>query len=501
MTHDHIARWAACGARLTLGVLVGITVAASPGGAQARAVTDTLVLTLDTSIDRALEVGPAARLALASRDATRQRADAFGARFLPRLSLVGTLPNINRAIIPVVQPDGATLFVAQSQMQSSVQVRAVQSVLPTGGEVFISSGLSRLELMGRQDARFWTSTPFSIGFRQELFRPNALAWDRREQTVRVDVAERAYLEAREDAATSAVSAFFELYVANMTAANAAQNVVVNDTLYLLSKGRYDVGRIGENDLLQAELAVLRARAALDDARMSQERAAASLRIALDLPLDQPIALVDPTNIPSIVADPEAAVAYALQNRSTIREFELQTLQARRGEAVAKANSGFTATVNATAGFNQTSPVLGEAYRSLLDQQQLNVGVELPLVQWGAGRAQREAARIDRERIELSIRQQRQTLEQDARFAALQLTQAERQLRLAGLADSVADRRFEIARNRFLIGRIASTDLYIAQSEKDTARQGYITALRGYWLAYFRLRRLTLYDFAAGRPLG
>ncbi len=475
--------------------------AAHPAVAQSAAERDTLVLTLDASIQRALQVGPTARLALATRDATRKRAEAFGARFMPRLSLAGTLPNVNRAIIPVVQPDGSTLFIAQRQMQSSVQVRAVQSVLPTGGELFISSGLSRLDMMGRQDARFWTSTPFSIGFRQELFRPNALAWDRREQNVRVDVAERAYLEAREDAATSAVSAFFELYVANMLAANAAQNVIVNDTLYLLSKGRFDVGRIGENDLLQAELAVLRARASLDDARMSQERAAASLRIALDLPLDAPIALVDPTDIPKIEADPDAAVEYALRNRSTVREFELQTLQARRNEDLARANSRFNATINATAGFNQTSPVFGDAYRSLLDQQQLNVGIELPLVQWGAGRAQREAARIDRERVELSIEQQRQNLEQDARFAALQLTQAERQLRLAGLADSVADRRFEIARNRFLIGRIASTDLYIAQSEKDSARQGYITTLRGYWLAYFRLRRLTLYDFAAGRPLG
>jgi len=65
---------------------------------------------------------------------------------------------------------------------------------------------------------------------------------------------------------------------------------------------------------------------------------------------------------------------------------------------------------------------------------------------------------------------------------------------------VAGKRFDVALNRYVIGRIAIDNLYIAQSEKDQALAGFVQALRGYWQAYYRLRRLTLFDFATGQPI-
>jgi outer membrane protein len=76
----------------------------------------------------------------------------------------------------------------------------------------------------------------------------------------------------------------------------------------------------------------------------------------------------------------------------------------------------------------------------------------------------------------------------------------RQLATSAKADTVAQRRFDVAKNRYVIGRIDIGDLYIAQTEKDQALLGYVLALRDFWLAYYGLRRLTLYDFEASRPL-
>lgn len=50
------------------------------------------------------------------------------------------------------------------------------------------------------------------------------------------------------------------------------------------------------------------------------------------------------------------------------------------------------------------------------------------------------------------------------------------------------------RNRYLIGKIDITNLFIAQNERDSATRSYIQALRNYWLGLYNLRRLTLYDF-------
>ena len=70
----------------------------------------------------------------------------------------------------------------------------------------------------------------------------------------------------------------------------------------------------------------------------------------------------------------------------------------------------------------------------------------------------------------------------------------------GEIDSVAAMRFELAKNRYIIGRIGMDNLYQAQTEKDQVLNAYLQALRNYWLAYYRLRRTTLYDFEAGAPI-
>ena len=72
--------------------------------------------------------------------------------------------------------------------------------------------------------------------------------------------------------------------------------------------------------------------------------------------------------------------------------------------------------------------------------------------------------------------------------------------MSAKADTVAQKRYEVAYNRYVISRITIDNLYIAQNEKDQAVSQYVTALRNYWLAYYRLRQTTLYDFERGAPI-
>jgi outer membrane protein TolC len=358
----------------------------------------------------------------------------------------------------------------------------------------------RVDQNGSGLGRLWQSTPLEIGIQQDLFRPNELAWDGREQSLDDEIADRQYLEAREDVAIATATAFFDLYAARLTLENATANVAVNDTLYTLSKGRYQVGKIGENDLLQSELALLRARTSLDGARLDYSRAMAALRLLLKVPADSDFAIAAPVDVPVMSVDTAVAVAEALRNRSQIANFDLQKLQADRRINEARLSNGFGATITARAGFNQTAPFLGDAYQSLLDQQALTVNVSMPLVQWGARHAEIEAARADKRRVENTTEQSRQQAAQEAHFAALEFMQAARILQISAKADTVGSKRFEVAKNRYVIGKIGISDLYIAQSEKDSALESYVQALRGYWLSYYRLRRLTLYDFAEGHRI-
>jgi outer membrane protein len=484
-------------ARFALPLVVATCSVAWPVGRPlpAQSVSMAQPLTLDAAITMAQQRGPSARSAERSRDAARYRDRAYNALLLPQLSLTGDAPSYSRAIIPVLQPDGNTRFAAQQQRQSSLGLQLGQRLPLTGGDLFIQSGVTNINILGQQDTRLWRTNPVQLGIRQPIFRLNALAWDNREQDLRIDAAEQQYLEARESIAQQTASLYFDLFAARTVLANAQANADVNDTLLTLNRGRYEVGRIGEDDLLQSELQVLRARNALDAARLNEQRAEAALQLQLGMPSGALIALSVTNDVPTVVVDTAVAVAEALRNGAALRDADLQMLQQKRRVAEARRNTGFGATVTASVGYNQTAETFNNAYRSPLQSQQFSVGVEMPLVQWGARKAQIEAARADQDRVETDVRVLREQRVQDARFAALELEQASRQLLTAAKADTVGAKRFEVARNRYSIGRIDISNLFIAQTEKDQALEAYVRALRGYWDAYYRVRRLTLYDFA------
>lgn len=459
-----------------------------------------LRLTLAQAIERAQAQGLAAKGAKAARDAARQRDRAFSAGLMPQMSLAGTVPSFNRSIISVVQPDGSTLYRPQEQNESSLNMNLSQRLPFIGGDFFVSSSVSRLDRVGTTSSRTFSSTPMLVGIRQDLFRPNRLRWDTRVQDLSAESAERTYREAIEEVAIQAANAFFDYYTARLALDNAAANAAVNDTLFSLNQGRFEVGKIGENDLLQSELALLRARVALDGARLENDRTLAALRLVLDLPTGAPLEVLMSGEVPEVTADTALAVAQAMRNRATTVDLELQEVRAARTIAEARLGTGPGATLQASLGFNQTASAFDAVYQDLRDAQRFSLAVSMPVVQWGGRSATIRAAHLDRERVEHSARQAREQLRQEAHFAALQLAQSRRSLAIAAKADTVGAKRFEVAKNRYVIGRIGMDNLYQAQSEKDGALQGYLQALRAYWLAYHRLRRVTMYDFATGTPI-
>ena len=184
----------------------------------------------------------------------------------------------------------------------------------------------------------------------------------------------------------------------------------------------------------------------------------------------------------------------------IRELDLQDVQNRRRVSEARRNTAFNATVSAGVGFNQSSQNFDGVYRDPLQSQNFSVGVQVPVLSWGGRKAQIEAARADQMRTANDAKLAREQRAQDAIYAARGLELAERRLAIAAKSDTVGSKRFEVARNRYTIGKIDISNLFIAQGEKDQALQGYVNALRGYWNAYYLLRRLTLYDFVQNEPI-
>ncbi len=476
---------------LILGALV---LAATVGNAQTAPATGT-GLTLQQAIEQAQRNGLAARAAEGVRDAARGRDRAFDARMLPQFSLGGNLPNYQRSIVGVIQPDGSTIYRPLQETRADLNMFVSQQIPFTGGTLTMSSRLNNRK--GNSVPETWSSSPFSISLQQPLLRSNAIGWNNEVNGLQADIAERQYAEAREEIAIQVSGAFFDYYAAQVSLRNQTLNAATNDTLYRLNQGRFEVGKISENDLLQSELALLRARTALDGARLEHDRTAAALRLALNLPPNAPLEIVVTSEVPEVNADTLVAVQQALRNASTVRSIDLQETTAKRGVSEARFNGGPGATINATYGYNATGSTRNEVYRDLQQAQQFSLSVNMPLLTWGARGADVQAARAELTRAQSQGSIAREQARQEAHFAALQVSLARRQLAIAAKADTVAQKRFEVSYNRFLIGRIDVDQLYLAQNEKDQALLQYGQALRGYWQAHYRLRRVTLYDFERG----
>jgi outer membrane protein TolC len=461
----------------------------------------TRALTLEEAVALAQSQGLAAQAARSARDAARSRDHAFGARLRPQLSLSGQAANLERGFNPITLSSGERQFVRESYNESRFGLTVAQPLPWTGTELTVSSRLSRIDQFDNEvTPQYWQTAPLLLGIRQDVFRPRSVLWDQRENDLASSVAERRYREAREEVAMSTASAFFDLHAADVALQNAVANAAVNDTLYVLNKGRFEVGKIGENELLQSELALLRARASLDGAKLERDRTEAALRRLLALPGDLKLSAVPPTQVTTFAANPDEAVRHALRGASEIEASELEAVRAKRRVVESRYANSFGATIEAEVGFNQTANAFGPAYQSLLDRQKLVVGVSVPLFQWGGGRAEVAAAKAEEARVATIAKARRDEIAEEARFAALHLEQARRMLAISAKADTVAAKRFEVSKNRYVIGKIGMSDLYIAQNEKDQALLAYVQALRGYWAAYYRLRRLTLYDFAVGRDI-
>lgn len=467
----------------------------------AEAQVSALKFTLEDVISLAKEQSPMAILAKHRFRGSYWQYRTHVAKFLPGLSLTSTIPDLTRSIDRITLPDGSDAFVERKVANSTVDLSLTQNIGLTGGSIFMSSGLQRIDLLGvTKDNTSYLSTPVSIGFRQPIKAHNSYKWEKKIEPLRYEEAKKDYIDAMENVSQRAVNYFFNLALAQVNLKIAEMNYSNNDTLYRIAQGRYNIGTIAENDLLQMELSLLNAGTALNEARIQLEIQKFQLRSFLGYNETINIELLVPVDIPEVEVDVAFALTEAKNNNPEILSLERQLLEARRDVAQAKAEKGLTANLYATFGLTQQAALIGEVYSNPEDQERLRIGLEIPVIDWGMGKGRYRMAQSNQEVVRTNVQQAETDFEQEVMLQVMQFNLQDDQLRIAAKADTIAQNRYEVTKQRFLIGNVDVLDLNVALTEKDTAKRGYLSALRDYWSYFYNIRQLTLFDFIAGAPL-
>jgi outer membrane protein TolC len=478
-------------------LLLLINVFTFTGSAQVR----TLSFTLDDVIRLAREQSPMAIMAKHRFRSSYWEFRTYKAKFRPSLTLAGTLPDLNRSIDKITLPDGSDAFVERSLATYDVSASLAQNIAPTGGSILMSSEMQRIDLL-RDDETSTTylSTPVSIGIRQPIKAHNSFRWERKIEPLKYEAAQKSYVEALEQVSLRAVNNFFNLALAQVNLQIAQLNYHNNDTLYQIAKGRYNIGTIAENELLQLELAFLTASTDLNQAGIQLEINKFQLRSFLGFNENVDIELIIPADIPELEVDVSQALEKAHANNPDIIDMQRQLLEADESVAEAKAERGLQADLFASFGLTQQSPVIADVYQATQDQERLRIGLEVPILDWGLAKGRYKMAQSNLEVTRTNVMQDEIDFDQNVMLQVMQFNLQDDQLRIAAKSDTVAQLRYNVTKQRFYIGKIDVTDLNIALTERDNATRNYLAALQNYWSFYFNIRRLTLYDFETDLPL-
>jgi len=417
----------------------------------------------------------------------------FRADLLPEVNLNATLPSYAKSYNSYQQGDGSYTFVRNNFMQMSGELSIDQNIWLTGGTLSLNTSLDFMkQLDGAKDERYM-SVPIALTLNQPIFGVNTFKWNRRIEPVRYAEAKANFLSETEEVTMTTINYFFNLLLAKENVNIAMQNLENAEKLYEVAKAKRKMGQISENDVLQLKLNMLNAQSTLTNYESSLKSNMFQLRSFLALGEDEELEPVLPDTLPAMLVNYQDALDKALTNNSFAHNIRRRQLEADYEVAKAKGNLR-QISLFAQVGFTGTDQKFRGAYDPLKDNQIVEVGFRIPLLDWGKRRGQVKVAQSNREVVQSRLRQETMDFNQDLFILVEQFNNQRAQLAIADEADQIAQQRYKTNVETFMIGRISTLDLNDAQVSKDEARQKHISELFYYWYYYYQLRSLTLWDF-------
>jgi outer membrane protein len=458
-----------------------------------RPTADTLRLSLQQVVALSKERSIDSRQAATVKETKYWVWRTYRSNYQPQLSLNGTFPGYSKTFSEVVQPDGTILFQPIHNNNSNLNLSFSQSIAATGGTIYGTTQLQRFDDFDRHNT-LYNGVPYGIGYSQPLWQYNPLKWDNRIEPLKFDESRQAYIESMEQISYTASGHFFDLLLAQVNLQIAETNLGNTGAILRIADEKLALGKISKNEILQLKLEQLKALKAVGKAKRDMEIATLNLRAYTGLTSTGPIVLeLPPATIPmQVSSDKVLAEAYA--NRSDAIAFVRRIREANRDVAIARGQNGLNATLTARLGYSNTAATVGKVYQDPQDQQLLELDFTIPILDWGRSKSRIRTAQANQQFARYSVEQDRQVFVQQIVTQVTLFEMMRDQVGLTAEADSIASEKYQIAKDRYMLGNLSITDLSISFTEKDQAKRDYVSALRDFWGAYYQLRYLSLYDF-------
>lgn len=422
----------------------------------------------------------------------------YRANRLPSLTLDLTPAQYNRDITKRYDSQSnLDVYRTQQSFYAYGGLKVRQNLDLTGGTFYLESNLAYMRNFGDNKTTQLTSIPIRIGYSQSLIGYNPFKWERKIEPLKYERIKKELLYNVEKVSERATTYFFSLAMAQAEHKLAQENLVSTDTLYRIGQQRHRIAAISQADLLTLKLDKVNAQNTLQNRASNLKRAMFSLASFLNLDKNTQIELILPSSPEQLDISVNEALRWGRSNNPQLLELNQNVLEAERNVDKTRKESRFNASVNASIGFNQVADNFRDVYHKPMQQDLVSIGLSIPLLDWGVRKGRHNMARNNLNIVKISARQSEISIEEEVIMTVSDFNIQQQLIASAEEAQDLAVLAYNVTKQRFIIGKADINSLTLSLNRQQQAQRNYISALQEYWLNYYKIRRLTLFDFSAG----
>lgn len=419
----------------------------------------------------------------------------FKADMLPSLSWNITPIEFSRYLtMRYDSEDNIDIYREQKSYSTGTGLRLNQNFIPLGGTFYVETNINYLKNFGDNPYEQYSGVPIMIGYKHQVLGYNSFKWDRRIEPLKYEHNKIEYISNSEQVSIETMQYFFAAISAQMNYQSALFQLTNCDSLVAIAERKQQYLSVEKSDLLSLKADVLSAKNRLSQTIIALDKARSDLFNYLRINDYNDIELVMPDSPKLIEFDTNIALEMAKKYSTSILEQEETILEKERNLDEINKTTRINASISASIGFNQVAEKFSDVYKDPLEQDLAMISLQIPLMDWSKGKGKRNIARNELEISHIEMSQRINKIEQDVVNYIAEITTRREILMNNYNILNIAQEVYQQQIKKFQTGNLDVTSISIAQSKLETAQNDYLSSISEYWLCYYKLRKLTLYDF-------
>jgi outer membrane protein TolC len=419
-------------------------------------------------------------------------------------------PNYSRNILEDKRANSITYYPSEELNYGGTLI--INQYLPTAGKVSFETGLSNEDNYSLRT--LYPKFNTTIGFEQPL----TALYGYNEIKSKLKLAELDYERSKKGLKREELNivylvsnSFYNLLSAQKRTEIARLDFDRQKEGFEISQNKYKAGLIKEVDALQMEVDLAEAQNNFDLSIVNQGAILNEFKQLIGINLSDSVALSSEFKYEVAVVNPEKAVQLALENRLEIREQEIAIEQNQLNVKMHKSNGMIQSSLKLSFGKNgigrdgsndlsinsSISNSLNRTYSDFITRDPnygIGLTVNVPILDFGENKANVKAAEAKLEQVKLKKIDVQRDIEREVRNLVANLNSSLKRLQLLEKNVKVAEKSFEITRQRYADGDVDSQGLALERNRLNNALTSHLSAYVSYQLYLADLMRKTFYDF-------